>query len=94
VRFDWDEAKNAANRKKHGIGFETAALVFDDPRHISILDRHVEGEERWQTLGRIGPFVVVMVAHVVKDIEGEEIIRIVSARRATAHERRAYDQET
>jgi len=49
--FEWDERKNRANQAKHGLSFETAALVFEDPNAISVLDRVVEGEERWRTLG-------------------------------------------
>lgn len=47
--FEWDEAKNRKNQKKHDVSFETASLVFDDPLRISIQDRHTDGEERWQT---------------------------------------------
>lgn len=47
MRFDWDEHKNQRNRAKHGVSFETACLVFDDPQHLSIQDRQVAGEERW-----------------------------------------------
>jgi uncharacterized DUF497 family protein len=54
MRLEWDEAKNRSNLKKHGIDFETAALVFDDPYALSDLDRIIEGEERWQTIGTAG----------------------------------------
>jgi uncharacterized protein (DUF4415 family) len=54
VRFSWDEGKNAANRRKHGVSFETAAAVFSDPFVIFEQDRDVEGEARWQAVGRIG----------------------------------------
>ena len=50
----------------------------------------VEGEERWQTLGSVGGVVVLLVAHTFRDEEGEEVIRIISARKATARERRIY----
>jgi len=93
LRFEWDEAKSRANRRKHGVGFETAALVFDDPKHVSIQDRHVEDEERWQTLGRVGLFVVLLVAHTYRDDDGDEVVRIISARKATAHERKVYEPE-
>ena len=53
MKFRWDENKNAINKAKHGISFETAKLVFNDPFHISIQDHHKNGEERWQTLGLI-----------------------------------------
>jgi uncharacterized protein (DUF4415 family) len=49
--FEWDEHKAAVNKAKHKVSFETASLVFSDPRHISIQDRFFENEERWQTLG-------------------------------------------
>ena len=48
MRFEWDEDKNRRNLVKHKVSFETASLVFDDPRMVSIQDRMVEGEERWQ----------------------------------------------
>ena len=53
MRFEWDEAKNRRNLAKHRISFETAKLVFEDPHHLSVHDRVVEGEKRWQTFGMI-----------------------------------------
>jgi uncharacterized protein len=55
MRFEWDEHKNRRNRRKHGVGFETAALVFDDPYALTQRDSSVENEERWITVGAIGP---------------------------------------
>ncbi len=52
-RFEWDEEKNRANLAKHKISFETAKSVFDDPFALSIQDRFVDDEERWQTSGMI-----------------------------------------
>ena len=93
MRFEWDDAKNHANRRKHGVSFETARLVFDDPRAISMQDRHDNGEERWQTIGRAGGTVLLLVARTVRDDNADEqTIRIISARKATPRERRAYDQ--
>jgi uncharacterized protein len=60
--FEWDEIKNRGNQRKHRVSFETATLVFDDPRAISVLDRIEEGEERWQTLGMAGGVLVLLVA--------------------------------
>jgi uncharacterized DUF497 family protein len=54
MRFEWDENKNKTNRDKHGVSFETAQLVFNDPHALSVQDRHECGEERWQTLGLVG----------------------------------------
>jgi uncharacterized protein len=92
MRFEWDDAKNRRNLAKHGISFEIAKSVFDDPYALSIQDRVVEGEERWQTLGAIGGVVAVLVAHTHQEEEGEAVIRIISARKSTPLERRAYEE--
>jgi uncharacterized DUF497 family protein len=93
VRVEWDERKHRANRLKHGIGFDLAQEVFDDPLALSKLDRAEAGEERWHTLGMVEGIVLLLVTHTVRDNHGEEIIRIISARKATAHERRHYEQD-
>lgn len=90
MEFTWDERKNRVNRRRHGISFETAALVFDDPYHLSVQDREVEGEVRWQTIGLVGGLHVLVVAHTVD--EEEEVIRIISARKAEPRERKTYAQ--
>ena len=53
MEFTWDERKNRANQKKHRISFKTAVLVFDDPFQVSVQDREVDGEARWQTIGMV-----------------------------------------
>lgn len=53
-KFEWDENKNRANQSKHGVDFDTASYVFDDPNFLSEQDRVVDGEERWQTIGLVG----------------------------------------
>jgi uncharacterized protein len=90
MRFEWDEAKNRQNLGKHGINFETAVLVFEDPHSLSDLDRIVDDEERWQTIGTIG-VLIVMVAHLWWEEDGEEVIRVISARRANSAERKSYE---
>jgi len=90
MRFEWDEVKNRRNLRKHKISFQTASLVFDDPYARSMQDRVLEAEERWQTLGMIGG-VIVVVAHTYREEGGELVIRIISARKATSAERRAYE---
>jgi uncharacterized protein len=65
-------------------------LVFYDPFHVSRQDREVEGEERWQTIGVVQGIRVLLVAHTVE--EEENLIRILSARKATPQERRIYAQ--
>jgi uncharacterized DUF497 family protein len=90
VEFTWDERKNRVNQRKHGISFETAIWVFDDPFQASWQDREVEGEARWQTIGMVQGVQVLVVAHTVE--EDEKMIRILSARKATPRERRIYAQ--
>lgn len=93
TRFSWDAAKEETNRRKHGISFETARLVFDDPLHLSRQDRAEGGELRWQTLGIAGGVVLLLVAHTWRgEPGGEEHIRIISARRATKLERKIYEE--
>ncbi|SRR5258708_30419710 len=90
MRFVRDEEKNRRNRAKHKVSFESAVLVFDDPNALSLQDRFVAGEERWQTLGLVGGMVILLVAHTFYEENGEEIVRIISARKATPGERRIY----
>jgi uncharacterized DUF497 family protein len=92
MRFKWDEAKNHRNLAKHRISFETAKLVFEDPHHLSVQDRVVEGEERWQTFGMIDGATLLVVAHAYWEEDSEEVIRMISARKATRQERRAYEE--
>jgi uncharacterized DUF497 family protein len=84
--------KTAATNSNTRLSFETATLVFDDPKAMSLVDRVIEGEERWQTLGLIRGAVVLLIAHAVSEESGEETVRIISARKATPRERRAYEQ--
>jgi uncharacterized DUF497 family protein len=92
MRFHWDPNKSRANSRKHGISFETASQVFDDPHQLSTQDRFEDGEERWQTMGLINGITVVIVAHTVTSDDVEEVIRIISARKATPLERRRYNE--
>jgi len=91
MRFEWDEVKNSVNRAKHHVSFETACRVFDDPFHRSIQDRIEGGEQRWLTIGMVESLVLLIVAHTWRDDNGDEIVRIISARRATRQERRNYE---
>ncbi|HUE05249.1 MAG TPA: BrnT family toxin [Bryobacteraceae bacterium] len=87
--FEWDEDKNRRNLAKHKVSFETAKSVFDDPRALSIQDRVVEGEERWRTVGMVSG-ALLLVAYTYPDVGSDEVIRLISARKAIPHERRAY----
>lgn len=93
MRITWSEEKNRKNLAKHKVDFETAQYVFADPLHRSRQDRHVDGEERWQTIGRVAGVFFLLVAHTL-EIEDEEEIHIISARKATAHERNRYEKGT
>jgi uncharacterized protein len=91
VRYTWDQAKADSNLRDHGISFETAVRVFSDPFQVSDQDR-IEGDEyRWQTLGIVNGFTLLLVAHTWTDDDGVEIVRIISARRAEKHERKRYE---
>ncbi len=91
VRFDWDPGKALENHRKHGIRFETAAQVFDDPDFVMYVDREIDGEERWHTIGRVMGVLVLLVVHTFLAEDEEEMVRIISAREVSAHERRLYE---
>jgi hypothetical protein len=93
VEFIWDELKNRSNRQKHGVSFETAVLVFDDAHQVSRPERTVDGEVRWQTIGMVNGIYILLVTHTVSASADEEVIRIISARKATPQERRVYAEE-
>ncbi|HSD91886.1 MAG TPA: BrnT family toxin [Methyloceanibacter sp.] len=90
MRWTWDPDKAAGNRAEHSVSFETAAAVFDDPLHLSKPDPHPDGD-RWNTIGKVGP-VLLLVVHTWPEGD-DEVGRIISARKATAHERKAYEEE-
>jgi uncharacterized DUF497 family protein len=97
MRFEWDEAKNLSNQRKHGVSFEEASTVFLDPLYVSVQDRIEDGEVRWQTLGMVGDLLLLTIAHTVREMSADdttvEVIRIISARPATRKERRRYEDE-
>lgn len=88
--FQWDEAKNATNQRKHGLSFEIAQTVFSDPLALIRMDPGFHDEERWQIIGKVHKTLIALVVYIVCD-ENAEIYRLLSARRVTAHERRAYE---
>jgi hypothetical protein len=92
MRFEWDDAKNQRNLAKHKVHFETAVLVFDDAYSLTQRDETTDEEERRITLGSIAPSAVLLVVHTCFEHAGEDVIRIISARAATRHERRAYEE--
>lgn len=92
MRFEWDTNKNRKNLLKHDVRFETAVLAFDDPYALTQRDDSSGEEERWITLGAIGPGAVLLVVHTCRGAERDEVIRIISARAAAAHEKRKYEE--
>jgi uncharacterized DUF497 family protein len=85
-RFEWDEEKNLANRRKHGISFEEASTIFERPV-LSLEDEGHDGEVRERSYGLVGGVVVVCVVHTDRD----GLTRIISARKATRNERKHFD---
>src|SRR5690242_2845088 len=96
MTFEWDENKNLVNQKKHeGISFELAARVFQDEDLLILEDRTNDGDQRWHAIGRLERLIVLVVVHTYREAEnGEQIIRIISARPAEKREIRRYFQQT
>jgi uncharacterized DUF497 family protein len=86
--FEWDDAKNAENLAKHGVAFEEAALIFDGPRLEKVDQRFDYGEERIITLGQIEPELTLCVVYTWRG----DTRRLISARKASRHEREAYEK--
>jgi uncharacterized DUF497 family protein len=72
MQFEWDEQKNQKNLQKHDVRFETAVLVFEDSYAISQRDVNFEDEERWITVGAIGPGSILLVVHTFYEEQDEE----------------------
>ena len=88
----WDSAKAVSNFRKHGVLFEEAAQVFDDPLAATQHDvDHARTEERWVTLGEVDG-ALLQVVHTLDDLDGQRVrIRIISARHPTPDERWQYE---
>lgn len=94
MEFEWDENKNRANFKKHGVRFETAVAVFDDPAELSEPAHDVDGEARTQTMGFVAGIEMLFVVHTDRrSYDGEPVVRLISARRASRKERARYDRQ-
>ena len=87
MEFEWNADKAALNLRKHGVAFEEAARVFLDGERLEIYDgREDYGEDRWATIG----LAYSAVLYVVYTVRHEETIRLISARKANADERKQY----
>ena len=93
VEWTWDQDKSDANRTKRGLDFETAAHVFEDPLAVTFDDPNRD-ERRWRTIGTVRGVVLIVVYTwaEIDPISGRAIVRIISARKAERHERRAYEE--
>jgi len=89
LRFEWDERKNAENKRKHGVSFEEAQTVFYDDRAI-LIDDPDEDEERFVLLGLSTALRTLVVCHCYR--EEDQAIRIISARKAGKDERADYER--
>jgi len=90
VNFEWDPGKATQNRRKHGVSFHEAATVFGDPLAMTYFDPdHSVSERRFITVGLSDSRQLLLVAHADRD----QSIRIISARKATARERKDYEEE-
>ena len=89
LRFEWDRRKNSENKRKHGVSFEEAQSVFYDDRAI-LIDDPDEDDERFVLLGLSSTLRTLVVCHCYR--EQDEVIRIISARKAQKEERVEYEE--
>lgn len=91
MKFDWDEAKNRRNIRKHGFDLADAQALFtgDAPLFVALDPCEEYGEERWIGIGVLEGIVVVVVVFTERD---EDSIRIISLRKANSRERKAYEE--
>lgn len=90
LRFEWDDRKNAQNRRNHGVSFEEAQTVFFDDHAPLIADPdHSEDEERFILLGLSSPLRTLVVCHYYRRLG--DVARLISARRADRQEREQYE---
>ena len=93
IWFEWDPVKARKNEQKHGVTFEDAMHVFEDPHALFQQDRSNEqGELRWQAVGQARGVLVLLVAHTVREEVDGEVVRLISARKATRKERKRYEE--
>jgi uncharacterized protein len=85
--FEWDSAKDLANRRKHGVDFRTAAKVFLDPYVLEFDDLDASGELRFNAIGLVDGRMLFVTYAVIGDV-----VRIISARGAEPHEKRKYHE--
>lgn len=93
MKFEWDPKKEEINIQKHGITFEQASYVFADPYALDKYDEeHSQDEDRWLLLGHSMNEIILVVVHTFKGRDGVEMVRIISARKATKNEIEEYQR--
>ncbi len=91
--FEWDVGKAQSNLRRHGISFEEAKTVFNDPLLLTFPDDfHSETEDRLISIGYSGSVRLLLVIHTERDQDNELLIRIISSRKATPSERKTYEE--
>ena len=90
MEFEWDPVKASRNVEQHAVDFDTAAEIFDDPNLLVVIDSRTYGERRYQAIGA-SRGVILFVAYTMR---GDDVRRIISARRASHRERAAYSLQT
>jgi uncharacterized protein len=91
IRFEWDPEKARENEKKHGVSFEEARTSFSDEQGLLLADPdHSESEERFVLLGLSSKLRLLVVVH---SVPSDDVIRIISARKATRMETRDYETQ-
>ncbi|MBF0235624.1 MAG: BrnT family toxin [Desulfamplus sp.] len=92
--FEWNENKESLNLRKHKVSFEEAKTVFNDPMLVTFLDEHhSDYEERLISIGMSSNSRILLVVHTEQESDGDTIlIRIISCRKVTKHERRTYQE--
>jgi uncharacterized DUF497 family protein len=91
--FEWDEDKNKTNKEKHGVWFEEAQTVWADSHAVEFFDsEHSDKEDRFLRIGYSKLNRVLLVVFCEPVSEGEEVVRIISARKATSKERKDYEE--
>lgn len=99
MRYEWDDSKYRTNLRKHQVSFDMATLVFEDPNCLFLFDRVDDhGEERFHAIGsaamEMEEAIILMVVHCYREtIDGEEYIRIISARQAQKRDIRRYQEQ-
>jgi hypothetical protein len=89
MQFDWDKNKATRNQSKHGVSFEEAKTVFDDPLYVDFYDPdHSEDEERYLIVGKSNRGRLLIVSYT----ERGDSVRLISAREVTRTEREAYEE--